>query len=84
MILDYSTLYAEEPEKINEYLQQDSSLILMAILYELDETLGYIEAIGVVDGKAIFRTGEYMRELELIKNLGAYKSSAISRRITSY
>jgi ABC-type glycerol-3-phosphate transport system permease component len=79
VILDYSTLYAEEPGKIEEYLHQDSPLILMSIPYELDETLGYIEAIGVIDGKAIFRTGEYVRELELIRNLGAYKSTAISR-----
>lgn len=79
VILDYSAIYAEEPEKIEEYLQQDSPLVLMSIPYELDETLGYIEAIGVVDGNVIFRAGAYARELEFSRSFGAYEGNAISR-----
>lgn len=79
VMLDYSTIYAQEPENIEEYLQQDSPLVLMSIPYELDETLGYVEAIGLIDGEVIFRTGANARELDFARSFGAYENTGISR-----
>ena len=79
VMLDYSAVYAEVPDNIEEYLQQDSPLVLMSIPYELNATLGFIEAIGFIDGEVIFRAGAYVRELDFSRKFGAYEDTGISR-----
>jgi len=79
VMLDYSAVYAEEPENIDLYLQQDSPLVLMSIPYELDETLGYVEAIGLIDDNVVFHASAHARELDFVRNFGAYQNTGISR-----
>lgn len=84
VVLDYSK-EEEEQATLETKARQDSVLVMMGLSYKMaDDSIMEIEVYGQKDGKTIFYSRAHQMKLQMEKDYGIYKGTAIKKEVLLY
>lgn len=82
MVFDYSGMKFENDEQQKDVMMQDSVLSMFAINYEMaQDSIMEIHVYGVKDGKTMFHSRAHQMKLQMERDYGVYKSSAVKKEV---
>lgn len=84
VVVDYSGLKDNE-EELKDQMMRDSTLIMLGLSYKMpDDSIMEIKVYGTKDGKTVFYSRAHQMKLQMEKDYGIYKGTAIKREILLY
>lgn len=82
IVLDYSGKEFENDEDLKDTVMRDNILTMFGINYKLaDESIMEIHVYGTKDGKTIFHSRAHQMKLQMERNYGIYKGTAIKAEV---
>ncbi len=82
MVFDYSGMNFESDEQQKDVMMQDSVLSMFAINYKMtQDSIMEIHVYGVKDGKTMFHSRAHQMKLQMERDYGIYKSSAVKKEV---
>lgn len=84
VVLDYSDKTGDESE-LKDMMMRDSILVMMGLSYKLpDDSIMEIKVYGTKDDKTLFYSRAHQMKLQMEKDYGIYKGTAIKKEVLLY
>lgn len=84
VVLDYSDKTGDEAE-LKDMMMRDSILVMMGLSYKLpDDSIMEIKVYGTKDDKTLFYSRAHQMKLQMEKDYGIYKGTAIKKEVLLY
>lgn len=82
LVFDYSDLEFEDEEAMKDTMLRDNVLAMFGINFKMaDESIMETHVYGVKDGKTVFHSRAHQMKLQMERDYGIYKQTAIKKEV---
>ena len=82
VVLDYSGMEFENDEQMKDVMLQDDILTMFGTNFKMaDDSIMEIHVYGVKDGATVFHSRAHQMKLQMERDYGVYKSTAIKKEV---
>ena len=82
LVLDYTGMDFSDEEQMRDTMFRDNVLAMFGISYKLsEESIMEIQVYGMRDGKTVFHSRAHQMKLQMERDYGVYKSTAIKEEV---
>lgn len=82
LVLDYTGMEFENEEEMKDIMMQDAVLAMFGINFKMaDESVMETKVCGVMDGKTVFYSRAHQMKLQMERDYGVYKQTAIKKEV---
>ena len=82
VVLDYSGMEFESDEQMKDVMLQDDILTMFGTNFKMaDDSIMEIHVYGVKDGATVFHSRAHQMKLQMERDYGVYKSTAIKKEV---
>ncbi len=85
LVIDYSGMDTGDDAQFQDMLMQDAILTMFGLHYEMaEDSVMEIHVYGTKDGKTVFHTRAHQMKLQMERDYGIYKGSAVKKEVLLY
>ena len=78
LVLDYTDVEFDSEEQMKDTMLRDNVLAMFGVNYKMsDDSIMEIQVYGMKDGKTVFHSRAHQMKLQMERDYGIYKSTAI-------
>ena len=82
LVLDYTGMEFDSEEQMKDAMMKDNVLAMFGVNYKLsDQSIMEIQVYGMKDGKTVFHSRAHQMKLQMERDYGVYKSTAIKKEV---
>lgn len=82
LVLNYTDMEFDSEEQMKDTMMRDNVLAMFGVNYKLsDDSIMEIQVYGMKDGKTIFHSRAHQMKLQMERDYGVYKSTAIKEEV---
>ena len=82
LVLDYTDMEFDSEDQMKDTMLRDNVLAMFGVNYKLsDESIMEIQVYGMKDGKTVFHSRAHQMKLQMERDYGVYKSTAIKEEV---
>lgn len=82
LVFDYTGMDFADEEQMKDVMMRDNVLAMFGVNYKLsDESIMEIHVYGMRDGKTVFHSRAHQMKLQMERDYGVYKSTAIKEEV---